>query len=67
MQYLKNIYFKGGKKMINIQVEIIKYQDHYIVYMNNDGSSGLKYTVKSLDEIGKIVSDYIKEIEEYLL
>lgn len=53
--------------MINIQVEIIKYQDHYIVYMNNDGSSGLKYIVKSLDEIGKIVSNYIKEIEDYLL
>jgi len=67
MQYLKNIYFKGGKKMINIQLEVIKYQDHYIIYMNNNGSSGLKYAVKSLDEIGKIVSDYIKEIEEYLL
>ena len=53
--------------MINIQLEVIKYQDHYIVYLCNDGSSGLKYIVKSLDEIGKIVSDYIKEIEEYLL
>ena len=53
--------------MINIQLEVTKYQDYYIIYMNNNGSSGLKYAVKSLDEIGKIVSDYIKEIEEYLL
>ena len=42
MQYLKNIYFKGGKKMINIQLEVTKYQDYYIIYMNNNGSSGIK-------------------------
>ena len=47
-----------------IEIELYRKNDKDYVFLSNDGSSGVKKQIKSIDELKKIVADYVAEVYE---
>lgn len=45
----------------NIEIEIYAKDGKNFVYLSNDGSSGVKEEIKSIEDLKKIVSDYVED------
>lgn len=45
-------------------VELFEEDGVQKVYLGTDGASGASYELESLDEIGELVTDYVKDYED---
>lgn len=50
----------------NISVELFVKDDKQFVFIADDNSSGCEYEVKSFEDIGKRVAEYIEDNKDYL-
>lgn len=49
------------RTIANIEIEIYTKDGKNFVYLSNDGSSGVKEEIKSIEDLKKIVADYVED------
>ena len=51
--------------MINREFVVELYEEEGVqkIHLSTDGSSGTSYELESLDDIGELVTDYVKDYE----
>ena len=53
------------RTIANIEIEIYAKDGKNFVYLSNDGSSGVKEEIKSIEDLKKIVADYVEDAYLY--
>jgi len=49
----------------NIEIELLKRDGEYTLFIANDGSSGCEYTFKDKEELTKLIQGYVEDLVEY--
>lgn len=49
----------------NIEIEILKRGDKFVLFIANDGSSGCEYEFETKEELAKLIKGYAEDLVEY--
>lgn len=49
----------------NIEIELLKRDGEYVLFIANDGSSGCEYKFKDKEELANLIKGYAEDLVEY--
>ena len=49
----------------NIEIELLKRDGEFVLFIANDGSSGCEYTFKDKKELADLIKGYAEDLVEY--
>ena len=49
----------------NIEIELLKRNGEYVLFIANDGSSGCEYTFKTKEELANLIKGYAEDLVDY--